>query len=225
MKNISNRFNILKIRVPKAILYLAILSSVLSLLRAIIWGKLSFLYILWNLLLAIIPFLFSLIMLELHKKHDLKIPVFIVGFVLWLLFIPNAPYLVTDFIHLGESRVVPVIFDTVLLFSAAFFGMVLFFFSLSHIEELIRSFLPKKWTVAVVLSLIILISFGIYLGRFLRFNSWDVFVNHYSLIKNVWKIFSYEAGAGSKVYLFTLMYSFFLFFSYKAWKSIISDAK
>jgi uncharacterized membrane protein len=216
------KLNILNIEIPNAIFYLIILSSILNLLRVIIWGKMSFLYIFWNLFLALIPFIVSLLLLEFHKKGKLKILIFIIGTVIWLLFIPNAPYLVTDFIHLGESRTIPILFDTILLFSSAYLGMIFFFYSLSHMEEIIKKFISKKWTIIVIIGFILLISLGIYIGRFLRFNSWDIFINHYSLLKNIWKIFTENSVKYWNVYWFTLLFSFFLSFSYFSWKSIQS---
>lgn len=216
---ILKKFNILKAEVSKSILLLMIVAVVFNLLRIIIWEKASFVYILWNLFLALIPFTISLVLLTLHKEGTLNKIVFIVGIILWIIFLPNAPYLVTDLIHLGETKAVPIIYDTILLFSSALLGLVLTFYSLSHIEEIIRKSLSKRKTVLIMALIILLVSFGIYLGRFLRFNSWDIFINHYALLKNIWEILS-QMAIHAEVYLFTIMYSFFLFFSYHAWKEI-----
>lgn len=220
MINLSlKKTNLFKSGVSSEILYLMLIATVLNLLRIIIWGKYSFVYILWNLFLAFIPFLISFTLLYLSKKGKLKILFFLIGFLFWLIFVPNAPYLVTDLIHLGESKTTPILFDAILLFSSAYLGMIFFFHSLSHIEKIIKNFLSKRWAGVIIASLIVIISFGIYLGRFLRFNSWDIFVNHYSLINNVWKIFTENSVKHWNVYWFTLMFSFFLFFSYKSWKN------
>lgn len=218
--------NIFKNKTPAPILYLLIVAVVFNLLRVLIWGKISFVFILWNLFLAFIPFVISFILLGLHKNKILNIAIFVIGSLLWLIFIPNAPYLVTDLIHIGEAKTIPILFDTILLFSSAYLGIILFFNSLSHVEEITKSYLSKKMTNVVIVALIVLISFGIYLGRFLRFNSWDIFVNHHSLIKNVWKIFTENSTKHWNIYWFTLMFSFFLFFTYKSWKSSnIKDSK
>lgn len=214
-----NKINIFKYGPVKEVLYLLAVAVIFNVLRIIIWGKYSFVYILWNLFLAFVPVLISFAMLKFHEKKSLKTIIFIPGFLLWLLFIPNAPYLVTDLIHLGESRIIPVLFDVILLFSSAYLGMIFFFYSLSHIEEIIKKTISKKWVIFLTVMLILLISFGIYIGRFLRFNSWDIFINHYSLFKNIWKIFVENSVKHWNVYWFTLMFSFFLFFSYYSWKS------
>ncbi|MFA5773569.1 MAG: DUF1361 domain-containing protein [Candidatus Paceibacterota bacterium] len=209
--------NIYKINIPKSVITLAILAIVLNLLRIIIWGKMSFVYILWNIFLAFIPFIISSLLLSFLNEGKLKKIIFIFGIILWLIFIPNAPYLITDFIHLGTTRSIPIIYDTLLLFSSASVGLILGFFSLFHIEQIIKMRLSKRKTSIIIGIIILIISFGIYLGRFLRFNSWDVFINHTSLIKNVWKIFS-QSKTHIEVYLYTLLFFVFLALSYKAWK-------
>jgi len=219
---ISKKFNIFKIEVPKAILFLAIVAVVFNLLRIIIWGKMSFVYILWNLFLALVPFVISSILLHLYKENYFNKIIWSAGLVLWVLFLPNAPYLITDLIHLGETKAVPLIYDSLLLFSSALLGLVLAFYSLLHIEEILEKTFSKKKTIISVVIILVLVSFGMYLGRYLRFNSWDIFINHYALLKNIWKILS-QMATHSEVYLFTLMYSFFLFFSYEAWKNIVKN--
>lgn len=220
-----NKLNLFKYGPTKTVLYLLVVAIVFNLLRIIIWDKYSFVYILWNLFLAFVPVLISFMMLKFHEKKSLKTIIFIPGFLLWLLFIPNAPYLVTDLIHLGESRTIPILFDVILLFSSAYLGMIFFFYSLSHIEKIVKKFISKRWMIALTIILLLLISFGIYIGRFLRFNSWDIFINHYSLFKNIWKIFTENSVKHWNVYWFTLMFSFFLFFSYKSWKSLSRNTK
>lgn len=209
--------NIWKINIPKSIILITILAIIVNILRIIIWGKVSFIYILWNIFLALIPFVISSILLSFSKGGNLNKIIFIIGFILWLLFIPNAPYLITDFIHLGEIRAVPLLYDIILLFSSAYVGLLFFFYSLSHIEEIFKT-KYKKFTTSIIMTIIIMmISFGIYLGRFLRFNSWDIFINHTSLVKNIWEIIS-DVAVHIEVYLYTLLFFFFLLISYHAWK-------
>lgn len=209
--------NIFKINIPKSIITLAILAIVLNILRIVIWGKVSFVYILWNIFLAFIPFVISFMLLYFLKEKKLNKMIFIVGFILWIIFIPNAPYIITDFIHLGEIRSVPVLFDIFLIFSSASVGLILGFHSFFHIEQIIKTKYSSNMTSLLMGVIIIIVGFGVYLGRFLRFNSWDIFINHISLIKNVWKIFS-QSTAHIEVYLYTILFSFFLYLFYTAWK-------
>jgi len=206
-----------KIIIPRAIIPLTILAVVLNILRVIIWGKFSFIYILWNIFLAFIPFIISSLLLSYTKIDKFKKTIFIIGIFFWLLFIPNAPYIITDFIHLGEIRAVPIIFDTFLLFSSASLGLIIGFHSFFHIEQIIKVKYSPRVTSIIMGLIILLISFGIYLGRFLRFNSWDIFINHTSLIKNIWKIFTISSSR-VEVFLYTLLFFFFLVLFYKSWK-------
>lgn len=218
MENIkSKQLNFYKIKIPKDIIIITIFAVVLNILRIVIWDKMSFLYILWNIFLAFIPFLISFTLLSFLKDGKFNKLILIAGFILWILFIPNAPYLVTDIIHLGTTKVVPILYDTLLLFSSAWLGMILFFYSLSHIEQIIQMRFSKRNTSIIIGIIILLVSFGIYIGRFLRFNSWDVFFNHTFLIKHVWEIFS-QATAHMAVYLYTLLFFSFLYLFYIAWK-------
>lgn len=214
--------NIPKINIPKSILLVASLAIVLNVFRIILWGKDSFVYILWNIFLAFVPFVISYILLSLSEEKKLNPIIFTIGFLLWLLFIPNAPYIVTDFVHLGEIRAVPLMYDIMLLFSSACVGLFLFFYSLFHIEQIIKTKYPARKTSMIMGTIILMISFGVYLGRFLRFNSWDVFVNHTVLIKNIWKILS-QASTHVEVYFYTLLFFLFLTLFYKSWK--ISNTK
>ena len=206
-----------KIIIPKSIFPLLILAVVLNILRVILWGKLSFVFILWNIFLAFVPFVISSLLLSFSKKENFNKVVFIVGVFLWVLFIPNAMYIITDFIHLGTTRTIPIIYDVFLLFSSASIGLILGFSSLFHIEQIIKVKFSERKTSLFMGFIILVISFGVYLGRFLRFNSWDVFINHTSLIKNIWKIFA-QSKTHIEVYLYTLLFFFFLVLSYRAWK-------
>jgi uncharacterized membrane protein len=214
--------NLFKLNIPKFIIPITIIAVVLNILRVILWDKISFIFILWNIFLALIPFIISSYLLIYSKKEKVNKIILILGFILWLLFIPNAPYIITDFIHLGEARAVPLIFDILLLFSSSLIGLWLCLSSLFHIEQIIKNKYNPKLTSIIMGFIILLISFGIYLGRYLRFNSWDIFINHTSLIKNIWKIFS-EPSMYTGVYLYTGLLFFFIFLFYKSYKYSIKN--
>ena len=90
---------------------------------------------------------------------------------------PNAPYIVTDFKRLHASGGVPLWFDIVVTASADWTGMLLGFFSLYLVQAVVRRTYGAAagWTAAV--AALALASFGIYLGRVLRWNSWDVLLD------------------------------------------------
>jgi uncharacterized membrane protein len=94
--------------------------------------------------------------------------------VLWLLFLPNAPYILTDILHLTRSADAPLWYDLALLLSCSGTGLLLGYLSLVDVQEIVaRRFSPIVGWVFALMSLV-LSGFAIYLGRFLRWNSWDV---------------------------------------------------
>jgi len=144
------------------------------LVRHIHFNGHAFVFIIWNLFLAWIPFAISASFKKLETGAIWKQ---LTVFFIWLLFFPNALYIVTDLIHLEMETVVPKWFDAVLLFSSCITGLLMAFVSLLRVEH----FLSKRFDNTRVHALMVIIlfasSFGVYLGRFLRWNSWDV-INH-----------------------------------------------
>lgn len=146
----------------------------LWLTRSLMTGNQSFGLLLWNLFLAWIPFFCSLIMAEIASPVPrLSLPLFLLG-LLWLLFFPNAPYLITDLIHL-RPRNFPFWFDTFLLFGFAFHGLLLGMSSLARVHSMINSATSHRTGWIAITLLLYLTSFGMYLGRVERWNSWDLF--------------------------------------------------
>ncbi len=210
--------NIFKINIPKQIILLTILVVILVITRIFMFDSFSLIYILWNVFLAILPFLISLFLLHRVKLNKINRVVFIIGVIFWLLLLPNAPYLVTDLIHVGVVYKVPALYDSILLFSSAWVGMLLGMHSLLHMEKIVR-IRYSGWRVNMIISIILLLtSFGMYLGRFLRFNSWDIFVNHSSILKSTWKLLS-QSSEHLNAYLYIGLFFSFLLFSYHAWRS------
>jgi len=135
-------------------------------------------FLIWNLFLTWIPFIISYFTytITLNRKQ-IYIVIPIAAF-FWLLFFPNAPYILTDFQHLaGKWRDLPVWYDVMMLIWFAFTGLLLGMVSLFLMQEVVRREFGR-WVgwgfVAIVAGLS---STGIYVGRFLRWNSWDIFNN------------------------------------------------
>lgn len=214
--------NITKSIIPKSIIPILIFAVLLNILRIIIWHKSSYFYLLWNIFLAFIPYIISLVLVNLHKEEKINNFFLILGSLLWILFIPNAPYLITDFIHLDEVKHAPLLFDAFLLFSSALVGLLFGLYSISHIYEIIKDKFSKIKSEIILIILFILIGFGIYLGRFLRFNSWDFFTNHTSLLEGIHDLFQNQNGFVDTI-LYTLLFSSFVYVSFKAWKYLKTD--
>ena len=127
--------------------------------------------LLWNLFLAALPLLWSsTFQSAVARKHWIWANL---SFVLWILFLPNAPYLLTDLIHLQPKPNVPEWYILAMLLSCAATGTLIGYVSLMDVHAAIerRFGFYAGWLLA--LSSLMLCGFGIYLGRFLRWNSWD----------------------------------------------------
>ncbi len=103
----------------------------------------------------------------------------------WLAFFPNAPYILTDLFHLNVSSSMPVWFDLVLILAFAWTGLLFGFLSLWDLEKLMATKVQKRWVPFISVGLLFLSSFGIYLGRYLRWNSWDLLNRPGSIIQDV----------------------------------------
>ena len=103
------------------------------------------------------------------------------GLLVWLLFLPNAPYIITDLFHIRELQPPLVWFDTMTLFIFAQTGLLAGLYSVLVIHELVQP-LVGRWLVwPLMLGCQLLSGFGIYLGRFGRWNSWDVLGKPFAL--------------------------------------------
>jgi uncharacterized membrane protein len=129
-------------------------------------------FLLWNLFLAWIPLIAAVLAFALARLHAGAIVGVLVA--VWLLFFPNAPYVLTDFIHLHGNGPSPLWYDALMLSSFAWTALMLGFVSLYLIHAIIERHAGTAVGWVVVVCVLGLASFGVYLGRFARFNSWDV---------------------------------------------------
>ena len=165
----------------KRILFYSIAFTIsLYLFRVAYTGSLLFLFVPWNLFLAWLPLLFSSMLKD--ATFNLKNGMF---FCLWLLFFPNSPYLITDLFHLEQREGIPLYFDLVLLFTAAWNGLLLGLLSLKNIENKLKQRFSSKKVQIISGFCFLLCGFGIYLGRFERYNSWHILTQPITLIKDI----------------------------------------
>jgi len=152
---------------------LSTFSIAMLLARVRFSGQPAHAFLIWNLFLAWLPLLFALVASR-YRRNPVVLLTF--GF-LWLLFLPNAPYLITDLMHLRPIGPVPIWYDAMMLFSFALSGLLLGLRSLFSMQRIVngRFGLLAGWV--FVLLACGLSSFGIYIGRFLRWNSWDIFAH------------------------------------------------
>ena len=135
--------------------------------------------ILWNLVLAWVPLGLALfVSRRAAAGASLRV---LAAATLWLVFLPNAPYMVTDVKYVGAAGRVPVLYDALLFSAAAWTGLLLGFTSLFLMHAVARRFWGARRAWALVVGALALSSFGVYLGRVPRANSWDLFLHPASL--------------------------------------------
>ncbi|HEX9350640.1 MAG TPA: DUF1361 domain-containing protein [Gaiellaceae bacterium] len=166
----------------------------------------------WNLLLAWIPFGLALQVYEGYRRGAAR-AYLLIGGLLWLLFFPNAPYIVTDFKWLRDSTGAPVWYDVVLISAGAWAGLLLGFISLYLMQAVVRRALGALNAWLFVLFALVLSSFGIYLGRFQRSNSWDVFVRPRTFAGDVWTRLG-DPDEYARVVAVTVLFTAFLAATY-----------
>jgi uncharacterized membrane protein len=144
-------------------------------------GRGTYLFFCWNLLLAWVPLGLSLVLARWRPGR------FMTGALgaAWLAFFPNAPYIVTDLVHLRARSPVPLWFDALLMSAFALTGLGLGLMSLRVVHRLVerRRGAAAGWV--FVGAVATLTGLGIYLGRFLRWNSWDLFTRPTELVAEV----------------------------------------
>jgi len=165
----------------------------------------EFSFLRWNLVLAWLP---VAIALALHWAERLRapLPVLAVLGIGWLAFLPNAPYLVSDLVHLGTTWVnVPIWFDAAMFGTFAITGLLLGYVSVFLVQSLVARRLgwPTAW--GVTLAAWALSSGGIYLGRVLRYNSWDAFIRPRAVIADLVEPIQHPGAEPAAALLLTVM--------------------
>jgi len=163
---------------------LTILSFSFSIFRFLYTDTKVFLFLNWNLFLAFIPWLLTSLVLIYPKTLRNRITIILL-LGSWLLFFPNAPYILTDLFHLRLKSSMPIWFDLVLILSFAWTGLLFGLLSLWDIERILEKSLNNFWTKFTIISLLFLGSFGIYVGRYLRWNSWDIIREPFGLFYDI----------------------------------------
>lgn len=143
----------------------------------------GFTFLLWNLFLAVLPLVASAGVQSSRRRLARY-----VWFVVWLLFLPNAPYILTDVIHMSPVDSTLGWYDLAMLLFSAGTGLLLCYISLADVQAVIEARRGKRtgWLAAV--WVLLLCGFGVYMGRFLHFNSWQAFTDPLAVGETVVKL-------------------------------------
>lgn len=171
-------------------------------------------FMLWNLLLAWIPVLISIWLVVELRHRSWREPRMILLSVAWLFFLPNSFYMMTDLIHLQQTGDIGLLFDVVLLLSFIMNGLVAGFLSVYLVHEALLKRRSADMARSVVVGTLLLVSFAIYLGRSLRWNSWDVLANPggllYDVSERVINPFSYPQALATTALFFLVLSSMYV---------------
>lgn len=180
----------------------------LSLIRVKLTTSIYLIFLVWNLFLAVVPFLLTSYLKTINLFENKFKALLLLS--IWLLFLPNSFYIITDFVHLSLSNFHTFWYDLLLISSYASLGFLLGIISLKDIEELLSHKLNASICSFLIFSISILSGFGIYLGRILRYNSWDILKNPIELFTDLWNIFFTTKSLG-----FSMLYGCFIYFIFR----------
>ena len=169
-------------RVSLMLAVASVLCGGMAISRALYSGGGTYLFLGWNLVLAWVPLALSMALIGGWAKGRLG-RWLLVG--TWFLFFPNAPYMVTDLIHLRPRAPVPLWFDAVMIFCFAMTALCLAFVSLFVVHRVVEQRRGRAvgWSFVGLISLFT--GFGVYLGRFQRWNSWDPMVRPGAIVADL----------------------------------------
>lgn len=171
-------------------------------------------YLLWNLLLAWVPFVLGFVLVQLSNRYGLRrLRTIFVG-LLWLAFLPNTFYILTDFIHLQEFTRVNVMLDIVMFTLFAATGLILGFASVYMVhQELSRQARLKRFLRFIIPAIFLLCAFALYLGREMRWNSWDIITDTFGIVFNISDLLIHP-NAHPEAFQTTALFFVFLTVSY-----------
>lgn len=192
-----------------SLVYLTFVSAGFFAVGAFTNHSLEFWYLLWNLFLAWIPLLLALWLMHMLEHKMWSSWQGIVLSLLWLGFLPNSFYMVSDFLHLQDYQRVNIVFDTMMFASFVLTGLFLGYVSLYLVHtELAKRFKSRLTSWLWVAVILLVCSFAIYLGRDLRWNTWDILVSPAGILFDVSDIALHPIG---NALAFTTTLTFFVF--------------
>ncbi len=196
----------------QALTLLTLTGLSLVIVRGLLTGNWWFFVVLtWNLFLAWFPLGVVLVLRDLRASGFQNRWLLVTGLAIWLAFLPNAPYIITDLYHIKSIDNPLLWFDTMALFLFALTGLLIGLYSILIVHRMLRPLTGTWLTWVFILSSQILSGFGIYLGRFGRWNSWDVLTKPSSLMRAIAR--AYQDHLSLKL---TLGYGFVLIALYVA---------
>lgn len=199
---------------------LVLFCLVLLIIRVVKTQHFSFFFLIWNLFLAWIPYW----LISHYNKAQTSFKQFmIIG--LTILFLPNAPYILTDLFHLTKNLLAPMWFDLILILGFSLSGLIFFILTVERLFNILAPFFKSDLLFRCVKFLIVLSNgYGIYLGRYLRFNSWDIISNPDGLVLRVYHSI-FDPGNYKETLAITITFTIFLYLVFEIYESFKKECK
>lgn len=173
----------LRSEIDKLLIFSSLFSIVLAFVRVAYTGQLLFLSLIWNLFLAFVPFALTTFLIQRPHLIKDKWKLSLVS-IAWLLFIPNSFYIITDLFHLQKRFLIPLWFDLALIFSFVWNGLLFGILSVRQMEKIWS--LKWRWSEFLFIYPVMLLNaIGIYIGRYLRYNTWDIISDPFDLSEDI----------------------------------------
>ncbi len=171
-------------------------------------GRIGLHFMIWNLFLAWIPYLISLTLERTQRNEKIGFrSLFVLA--IWLLFFPNAPYMITDFQYAGGYGHPLLWLNIVTLISFAWTGLLLGYLSLREVQMFLEKHLSPRWTWSIITLSMVAASYGIFLGRYQRWDSWNILTQPVNLLTDILQTITTPRAIGM-----TLTLSVFLILGY-----------
>ncbi len=172
-------------------------------------------FMVWNLFLALLPLLVAKALQELDQIDRLSLLPRLAGMALWLLLVPNSFYMITDLMHIRHANPTTIWYDSLMFFSFAMTGLLAGTYSWYIIHKIVAGRHSSLLAWLGVLSSSGLIAFGIYLGRYGRWNSWDILTNPMALGWAIWdSAHNHLARQLTVAFTFSLLLVYLAFYAY-----------
>ena len=211
-KSYKTIFPLLAIPVLSAFLLLAV--------RVVATDSTRYLFLVWNLLLGLFP-LFVLVLHSIYlKKHSWQSLGSLLLVFIFIAFLPNSFYIMTDYTHLRGASEINVNYDILMINAFVFAGLIWGYCATSQFHRELRMRLPEMQSTIIMGLIFLAISFAIYLGRFVRWNSWDILLQPAAIIFDVSEQVV-NPNVHSNAYLYTSAFFIVLFsVHYTLWRLI-----
>jgi uncharacterized membrane protein len=218
-----NQFNALrkyslKNEADRLLLLSICFSTLLLAVRMMATESIYYVFLEWNLFLALIPYLISHFLFGRIYSGINNVLLAASSFV-WLLFIPNTFYILTDLFHLGETGAAPLWFDLLLILSFAWNGMMLGILSIRQMEKIFHHKFRTGNELLFLYPVMWLNALGVFIGRYLRFNSWDIITSPFRLAVDILDLLIHPF-AHKNAFAMVITYSIFMTLIYLTIKKV-----